>query len=69
LENDRALDALRARVWSDPDLAARLAAIPDAQLAGEVEIVARAMGLVIGPDEIARAIDASRGAWLLRWIR
>lgn len=63
------VDALRALVHRDPDLAAELAAVPDALL--EVELLRRAdgFGLELTAVELERAMAVARREWTTRWLR
>jgi len=63
------LAALREHVHGAPDIALRLAALDDDALVDEVLVLARTLRLNVTADDIAVAIDESRGEWLQRWIR
>ena len=63
------LDALRARVWDDAALAAELAGIPDERFADALVSRARELGFEVEPVDVAAALKAGRGDWLMRWIR
>jgi hypothetical protein len=62
------LDALRAVVHQDPDLARRLHRIAPAQLVDEVVRLAAALGLGVDEADVHAAIMHGRQSWALRWI-
>jgi hypothetical protein len=63
------LDALRARVHADAELARRLRRIDPARFVDEVTALAASLGIVVTRDELDAAIARGRQAWALRWIR
>lgn len=64
-----ALDALRARIYDDVEVARRLRRIEPELFVSEVTRVAAESGLDVAADEIRRAIEQGRLEWSLRWIR
>lgn len=67
--SETGLDALRARVAADAELARRLRRIDPARFADEVVSVAASLGIGLTRGEVGAAVERSRGAWALRWIR
>jgi hypothetical protein len=63
------LDALRARVNDDPDLARRLRRADSARFAGEVTAVAGELGCEVTEGDVEQAMMRGRQAWTMRWIR
>ena len=63
------LDALRARVSDDPDLAQRLYAIDPQRFVEEVTGAAAALGYEVTADDVRFAITLAWHAWMLRWVR
>ena len=63
------LDALRARVGDDLELARRLRRIEPEHFVSEVVRAGADCGVDVAPDEIQRAIAQGRQMWNLRWIR
>jgi hypothetical protein len=63
------LDALRARVHADAELARRLRRIDPARFADEVVAVAASVGIGVTRRELEAAVERGRGAWMLRWIQ
>jgi hypothetical protein len=66
---ENGLDALRARVHGDAELARRLRAIDPARFADEVVAVAASVGIAVTRSELEAAVERGRGAWMLRWIQ
>jgi hypothetical protein len=62
------LDALRARVSDDPELAQRLYAIESERFVEEVTGTAAALGYEV-TDDVRFAITRASQAWMLRWVR
>lgn len=64
------LARFQQRVWRDPELQARLLAIPErsAFVAAVVE-TAQAAGDSCTADEVEAAMQGNQRAWLERWIR
>ena len=62
------LDALRARVWQDADLALRLRRIAPERFVDDVCTLAAEFGFAVSVAELEAAIAQGRHAWLLRWI-
>ena len=63
------LEALRARVSEDPELAQRLYAIEPARFVEEVTAAAARLGCEVTEDDVRLAIAQARHAWMLRWVR
>jgi hypothetical protein len=63
------LDALRARVNVDPDLARRLRRLEPEGFSGEVVRLAGELGLDVAEADLDAAIAQARSAWMLRWVR
>jgi len=63
------LDALRARVHADAELARRLRRIDPARFVDEVTALAASLGIAVTREELDSAIARERQAWALRWIR
>ena len=63
------LDALRARVHADAELARRLRGIDPARFADELVAVAASVGIGVTRSELEAAVERGRGAWMLRWIQ
>jgi len=66
---ERGLDALRARVGADAQLAHRLRRIDPARFADEVVAIAASVGIVVTRSELEAAVERGRGAWMLRWTQ
>ncbi len=64
-----ALEALRAKVHADPDLARALAMLPDGELFDAIEQLARSAHVDVTRDELSAAAARARAEWALRWIR
>ena len=63
------LDALRARIDEDRELALRLRrTLPD-RFVAEVLRVASERGFDISETEIAAAMVSAQRAWMMRWVR
>jgi Nif11 domain len=62
------LNALRARVQQDPDLARRLHRIAPERFVGEVVEIAAGLGISVDDADVQQAIMHGRQAWGLRWI-
>lgn len=63
------MDALRARVDQDVELALRLRRTDPGRFAEEVVATAASLGIVVTRSELEAAIERGRGAWMLRWIQ
>ena len=63
------LDALRARVAADPELAGRLRAIDPEHFVAEATRIARELGYDVKESDLDEAIAGARRAWMMRWIR
>ncbi len=63
------LDALRARVHADPELARRLRGFAPERVEAEVLKLAGAYGDDVTAADLAAALAQARQAWLLRWVR
>jgi uncharacterized protein YqfA (UPF0365 family) len=63
-----ALDALRARVGEDVELALRLRRIAPERFVDDVRALAAELGLDVSAAELEAAIAQGRQTWLLRWI-
>ena len=63
------LDALRARVSDDPELARRLHGLEPERFVGEVARLAAQMGFEVAEADVDAAIVQARSAWMLRWVR
>jgi hypothetical protein len=63
------LDALRARVNGDPDLARRLRRLEPERFAAEVLRLAAGYGDDVAQADLDEAVAHARQAWMLRWIR
>jgi hypothetical protein len=63
------LDALRARVNADAELARRLRRIEPEHFALEVERLAAELGCDVAADDVHAAVAQGRRAWLLRWTQ
>jgi len=62
------LDALRARVGEDAELARRLRRIAPERFVEDVCAVASEFGLDVSAAELNAAIAQGRETWALRWI-
>jgi hypothetical protein len=62
------LEALRACVYADPELARDLNDVADARLGAEVVRAAAELRCDVTDDDVSTAIAQAREAWLLRWI-
>ncbi|MDP9105025.1 MAG: Nif11-like leader peptide family natural product precursor [Candidatus Eremiobacteraeota bacterium] len=62
------LDALRARVWQDADLALRLRRIAPERFVDDVCALAAEFGFDVSASELEAVIVQGRQAWMLRWI-
>jgi hypothetical protein len=67
MSND-GLNALRARVYEDPDLARHLLGIAPEHFVDEVLRLAAGLGLSVGDADVQQAIMHGRQSWALRWI-
>jgi hypothetical protein len=67
--SEEGLDALRARICDDAELARRLRRIGPEHFVSEVMRVAAECGVDVAADDVQRAIGQGRHAWNLRWIR
>jgi hypothetical protein len=67
--SDEGLDALRARIRDDVEVARRLRRIEPGQFVSEAMHIAAEDGLDVVADDVQRAIAQGRQAWNLRWIR
>ena len=64
-----AFDSFRRAVLADPVLQRRLQAPKDWDRFAELAVrEASALGLEVGPEDLADARDAGRRAWIERWI-
>jgi hypothetical protein len=63
------LDALRARVHADPELARRLYRVPDDRFADELSRIAAAAGCEVDAGDVRAALAQARTSWGLRWVR
>ena len=63
------LDALRARVDDDPELALRLRRVEPECFVADVMRVAAESGFVVAEHDIADAMISAQRAWTLRWVR
>jgi predicted ribosomally synthesized peptide with nif11-like leader len=63
------LDALRARVSADPDLARRLHRLEPERFTSEVIREAAELGFDVAEPDLDAAIAQARSAWMLRWVR
>ena len=63
------LQALRARVGADPDLARRLRRLAPERFSGEVARLAAELGFDVAEADLDAAIAHARSAWMLRWVR
>lgn len=63
------LDRLRAEIFGDPGLAARLRRTAPERFAGEVQLLAAERGMALTAADVDAAIFAARREWTLRWIR
>ena len=63
------LEALRARVHADAELARRLRRLEPAAFAAEVLRTAGAWGLDVTQHDLDGAVAQARRDWLLRWLR
>ncbi|HEY0614988.1 MAG TPA: hypothetical protein VGC96_10125 [Candidatus Elarobacter sp.] len=64
-----ALDALRAAVHADPDLALLLRRTDPEEFFTTVLRVADERGLAVTHEDVHEAVSAGRQAWLTRWLR
>ena len=64
-----ALDALRARVHGDPELARRLRAIPAGEFTESLPRIAAELGYDVTQDDVTEAIAQAKRSWTLRWIQ
>jgi hypothetical protein len=62
------LNALRARVDEDVDLALRLRRIAPERFVDDVRAIAAELGFDVPAAELNTAIAQGREAWALRWI-
>ena len=67
--SQRGLEALRARVHADVELARRLRRLEPARFVDEVAALAASLGIEVTREELDAALARSRQAWALRWIR
>jgi predicted ribosomally synthesized peptide with nif11-like leader len=65
---EEGLDALRARVDEDVDLARRLRRIDPERFVDEVRAIAAELGFDVTAAEFDAAIAHGRQQWALRWI-
>lgn len=63
------LEALRARVHGDPELARRLRALASDRFEAELLRLAAERGDDVTPRDVGEAIARARQAWMLRWVR
>ena len=63
------LDALRARVSADPELARRLHGLEPERFTSEVSRVAAELGFDVAEADVDAAIVQARSARMLRWVR
>ncbi|MDB5069959.1 MAG: hypothetical protein JWM87_1070 [Candidatus Eremiobacteraeota bacterium] len=63
------LEALRARVHADAELARRLRRVEPERFTDEVLELAAAAGYDVTAAELHETIARAREAWILRWIR
>ncbi len=63
------LDALRARVHADPELARRLRELEPERLHAEVLRLAADAGDDVTAEDLGAAVARARQEWMLRWIR
>jgi len=63
------LEALRARVYGDPELALRLRRVEAGGFSADVLRLASQHGLDVTDVDIADAIRSAQRAWTLRWVR
>ena len=63
-----ALNALRALVHQDPDLARRLHRIAPEHFIDEVLRLAAGLGISVNDADVQQAIMHGRQSWALRWI-
>jgi nitrogen fixation uncharacterized protein len=63
------LDALRARVSDDLDLAQRLRGLEPDRFTSEVARLAAELGFDVAEADLDAAIAQARAAWMLRWAR
>ncbi len=62
------LNALRARVGEDVDLARRLRGVAPERFVHDVCALAAELGFNVSAAELEAEIAQGRQAWLLRWI-
>ena len=67
--SQRGLDALRARVHAEPELACRLRGLQPAAFAAEVLRVAAERGEDVTRHDLDAAAALARREWMLRWVR
>jgi hypothetical protein len=67
--SEEGLDALRARVCDDVELARRLRRMEPERFVSEVPRIAAECGVDVAADDVQHAIAQGRHAWNLRWIR
>jgi Nif11 domain len=63
------LEALRARVNDDPELALRLHGVEPARFAAEVVHIADELGLEVAERDVDDAVARGRLSWTTRWLR
>jgi hypothetical protein len=63
------LEALRARVDDDPELALRLRRVEPERFAADVLRLASENGCDVTEADIAGAVTSAQRAWSLRWVR
>ena len=63
------LDALRARVHADPELARSLRDLAPAHFEAELLRLAAELGDDVTRRDVGEAVAQARQAWMLRWVR
>jgi hypothetical protein len=63
------LEALRARVSDDPELALRLRGADPAHFTGEVLWLAGELGFEVSESDVDEAVTRGRLSWTTRWLR
>ncbi len=67
--SQQGLEALRARVHGDPELARALRRLAPEQFEAELLQLAAECGADVTPQDVGEARVRARRDWMLRWVR